>query len=302
MRTIVYTGTLRLASSLSHSARPMGNNHPFRRETLFTPEGKRIAAFPIVSGSVIRGGFRRYAAKMVHRTLAQMRGTETLPFDVVNALTSGGTLRETRSGSEPLTGERQAALRDAIPMLGLFGLSAGGRIMSGRLIVDKGVPVARESSFLAPTYQVDWANDESPSVWQMIQRETYTRQADVSDAGIQPFLDPTTVEERELPKGAGNMIYTRETLSAGIHLFHSLVLEAGTDAEVAFFDDLVARWSQHARVGGQIKRGMGRVVPEYTRYAYDMEDNLLETEPEPVDWRAHMRDREETITEALTWL
>lgn len=298
MRTIVYTGTLRAQTSISHGSKPSGNNHPFRRETFILPTGKRLAAVPVVSGGAVRGSLRRMAASMMQQAIV---GDGTLPHPVVHALRTGGSLRETRTSGDVLTGERQAILRDVIPMFGVFGLSAGGRIMSGRLQVGKPLPVAQETMYLAEHYNAELAEYSPPSIWQVIQRETYTRTADVNDAAAQLLIDDVEAAERDLPKGSGNMIYTHETISPGTRLFHNLVLDSGTPTEVSFFDDLVRRWSKKATIGGQTAKGLGKVEPQYTRTAYDiLGDEADDEEPRP--WQEHVANNAEQVQEVLTWL
>lgn len=298
MRTIVYTGTLRAQTSLSHGSKASGNNHPFRRETFILPNGKRLAAVPVVSGGAVRGSLRRMAAAMTQKAIV---GDGTLPHPVVHALRTGGSLRETRTSGDVLTGERQALLRDLVPMFGVFGLSAGGRIMSGRLQVGKPLPVAKETMYLSEHYGADLAEYDPPSIWQVIQRETYTRTADVNDAGAQLLIDDVGAADRDLPKGSGNMIYSHETISPGTLLFHNLVLDAGTPVEVSFFDDLVRRWSKKATIGGQTAKGLGRVETRYTRSAYDiLGDDADDEEHSP--WQEHVAEHAEQVKEVLEWL
>lgn len=298
MRTIVYTGTLRAQTSISHGSKASGNNHPFRRETFILPSGKRLSAVPVISGGAVRGSLRRMAAAMTQKAIA---GDDTLPHPVVHALRTGGSLRETRTSGDILTGERQAVLRDAIPMFGVFGLSAGGRIMSGRLQVGKPLPVARETMYLAEHYRAELSDYDPPSIWQVIQRETYTRVADVNDSAAQLLIDDIEAADRDIPKGSGNMIYTHETISPGTRLFHNLVLDAGTAAEVDFFDDLVRRWSKQATIGGQTAKGLGQVEPEYTRTSYDILGDEADDEPTR-PWKEHVAERADQVKDVLSWL
>lgn len=301
MRTIIYTGTMHAASSIAHGDRAAGNSHPFRRETLILPTGKTLPNVPVISGGSIRGSLRRLAAAMTQAAITD----GTLPTPVVHAFRTGGSLRETRTGGEVLTGERQALIRDAIPMFGLFGLTAGGRIMSGRLQVDKAIPVAQETAYLAPFYETDLDGYEPPSVWQTIQRETYTRLADVQDASAQPYIDGRGAADHDIPAGSGNMIYAHETLRAGTRLFSSVALDAGTPAEVSFFDDLIQRWSARARIGGQTGKGLGRVVPAWTRSCYDVAGVPADAEGDAGSgwsWRTHMEERAEDVQRVLSWL
>lgn len=300
MRSIEWRGTLTARTSIAHGGKDSGTVHTFRRETLLLPDGRRLPAVPVISGGVVRGPMRRLAAKMAQHAITNgANGDGRLPFPVVHALRTGGALRESRGSEEILTGEKQAILRDTIPMLGIFGLSAGSRVMSGRLDVDKPLPVAKETAYLADFYQVDLADYDPPSVWELIQRETYTRFADVNDSAAQPFIEPLQ-DGDTLPKGSGQMLWSQETLPAGTRLFHSLVLRDATPVEQSFMTELMTRWADQARIGAQSARGMGQVTCDYTRSVYDILGDTAEDEP--ADWRQHTADNADQVQEVLGWL
>ncbi len=296
MRTVDYRGTLTALSAISHGGTESGTTQTFRRETFIKPDGTVLHSVPVVSGGVVRGSIRRTAARMMQHAITP---DGRLPFPVVHAFRTGGALRETRSSGEVLTGERQARMRDLVPLFGVFGVAAGGRIMSGRLLVDKPMPIAAETMHLAAHYDVDLTDYAPPTMWEVVQRETYTRLADVNAASAQPYIDAEGT--RELPKGGGDMVWTHETLLPGTRLFHSLVLEDATALEVAFFDDVVAAWSRSARIGGQIARGLGRVRPDYTRTVRDVTGREADPEAAP-DWVKHVRANADDVREVLRWL
>lgn len=298
MRNIEWTGTMTAASSIAHGGKDSGTTHGFRRETLILPTGERLVGVPMISGGVVRGSMRRTAAAMMQTALV---GDGRLPFNVVHALRTGGSLRETRASEEVLTSERQAIIRDALPMLACFGFSTNGRIVSGRLQVDKPVPVAKETIYLADTYQADLDGYIPPSIWELIQRETYTRYADVNDAAAQPYIEMDASEVRAVAKGGGNMIWTQETLPAGTRLFHSLILEEATPIEVSFMDELVKRWTRQGRVGAQSARGLGRITTNYTRTCTDVLGDPAEAEEGP-NWREYVTTHKDSIMEVLGWL
>ena len=137
MLTLHYRGALTARTAIAHGGDDRGIIHTFRHEHLIL--GGRPALVPIISGGAIRGSLRRTSAAMFQAALVGPEGR--LPFPVVHALRTGGALTETRDHSEVLTGERQAMLRDLVPHFALFGVSGGGRIMSGRLHVGKALPV-----------------------------------------------------------------------------------------------------------------------------------------------------------------
>lgn len=299
MRTLTWTGTLRADSSIAHGGLTSGTVHQFRRETLVAGDGTLISGVPVLSGSVIRGVLRRHAATMTQMALADITGDDKLTYQVLHALRSGGSLRERRANEEAITGGKQAELRDCLPEFSLFGGGVGTRIVSGRTMIDKGIPLARETAHLAEHYGVTLTNPAAlPSVWQLIQRESYARQADVLTGDVGHLI--SNPEEVELPRGGGQMLYAIETIPMGTRLIHSITAEAATPVEQAFMVDLVTSWSRNARVGGQLAKGHGKVTPTYT-----LNVTTVGGEPadlEPADWRTHMADNIDRVTEVLSWL
>lgn len=294
MHSVTWHGTLHLASSLAHGGKSAGNLEPFRRETLILPTGQRLSGIPMVSGGGIRGALRRVASEVYHRALTDASGT--LPMIAVNAIRSGGALRETRT-DDVLTAERQAAIRDLCPMLAIFGTTGPGRIMSGRLIVDKGIPLTRETLPFAPD-GLDVYTDTLPSIREIVQHETFTRVADIQTAaGIALVDNPAEVP----PTNTTDMFFTVETLMAGTHLLHSISLEAATPLEIAFMDDVMGLWQRTARIGAHRSRGLGKVTPRYTRAVTDLAGRPAKN-PKLPDWEAYTRDNRDRILAALTCL
>lgn len=296
MRTIKWQGTITARSSISQTGRETGTTHNLRREALIGPDGKRIPAVPVISGSVIRGDMRRLAAAMMQDAIVGPDGR--LYGDVVHAFRTGGSLRETRSGAEVLTGERQAQVRDLLPMLSVFGFSTSGRIVSGRLIVDKALPATKETAYLAEDYGVTH-DHPLPSLREIVQNETYTRFADVTDASAAVLHDPD--KPVDIAKGSGNMIWAQQSLMAGTVLYHGIELEAATPLEVSFMDELMDRWCKRGRIGAQKARGMGRVSYDYQRTVLTAIGDETEDEPKQ-DWRQFIREHAEDVEKAMLWL
>lgn len=296
MRTVNYEGVLRARSSIAHGDRVMGVTATFRRETLMLPDGKALPGVPVVSGGVIRGELRRIAAKMFQLALMDGLDAKELPFSVVHALRTGGSLTETRTKGEAINGAKQASIRSLVPMLGVFGAAGGGRIISGRLIVDKAIPLAKETAFLAPGTMT--IPDTLPSIWTLVQREQYSRVADVEDASTAPYVKRT--EDDSLPPGSGQMLWVQETLIAGTTLLHSVTLEDGTDMEAAFLADVMNAFPRIGRVGGNKARGLGRISTDYTVTNSDIWNTPVE--PSVADWRAAVVANRDEILEVLSWL
>lgn len=298
MRTVHWSGTITALSSIAHGGKDAGTIHGFRREAIILPSGKKLSGVPVISGGVAKGALRREAAVMMQNALV---GDGRLPWEAVHAFRTGGSLRETRSSREVLTSERQAIIRDALPMLACFGFATNGRMVSGRIQVDKPLPVAKETMYLAPPYEVDLDGYAPPSVWELVQLEPYTRFPDVNDSVAQPYMEEDPTQTRVLPDGAGMMLWHQETLPAGTRLFHAVRLEEATAVEVSFMDELMKRWSRHGQIGGQGARGMGRVRFDYTRTSMDVLGDPAPDEEGP-NWRDHVTANRDTALEVLGWL
>lgn len=299
MRTIEWRGTITAKSSIAHGGKDSGTKHGFRREVVILPTGKRLTA-PVLSGSVIRGSMRRLASAMVLDAITE-GGGKRLPFSAVHTFRTGGSLRETRSSEEVITGEKQALLRDLFPMLTVFGFSTRGRIISGRLIVDKAFPLTRETAYLAPAYGQESLDEQTlPSVWEIVQQEQYTRFADVGESVASGDVD-LDQGIPEISKGSGNMLWTQETLAAGTRFLHSVRLEEATPNEVSFTDELMRRWTSIGRIGAQRSRGMGRFSFDHERVCTNILGDAAEDEP-GTGWREHTREHASDIQEAIWWL
>ncbi|BDZ52457.1 hypothetical protein GCM10025867_46980 (plasmid) [Frondihabitans sucicola] len=300
MQTLVYSGTLTAMSSIAHGGKDSGTTHGFRRETIVGADGQHLAGMPIVSGSVIRGSLRRVGARLMQQALTTGLDSHRLPFSQVHALRTGGSLTETRTTGEVLNVERVATLRDHNPFLAIFGAAGGGKIMSGKVMVDKAIPIAQETAHLGDVPE----GFELPSIFTLIQREPYSRVADVMNGSAAEWVAPSD-ERHILPQGSGQMYYAQETLVAGAHMWHSLVLEDATPVEASFFRHVVRAWSQGRgkrgpQIGGQVARGHGLVKTKYELSVLDTwgdETDLVEE-----DWREHIYANIEDAREVMTWL
>lgn len=294
MRTVTYSGLLTARSSIAHGGRVTGTTANFRRETIMMPDGKALSGVPVVSGGVIRGELRRVASILFQSALTEGLDERRLPFHLVHALRTGGSLTETRTKGEAMTGAKQGTLRSLVPLIGIFGVAGGGRIVSGRLIVDKAIPLASETAWLQDEVKAEGL----PSIWTLIQREQYSRVADVEDASAAPYV--IREEGDVLPPGSGQMLWFQDALVAGSRLMHSITLEDGTDAEASFLDDVLKVWGRKAHIGGGKARGHGLVTAAYVKSETDCWGDPVP--PAAVDWRAAVQANRDEIMEALAWL
>lgn len=297
MRTVTYDGVITAQSSIAHNGRVTGVTANFRRETLMLPTGSQLQGVPVVSGGLIRGELRRVAATVFQMALTDGQDDRRLPFHMVHALRTGGSLTETRTKGEAINGAKQAKIRSLVPLIGCFGAAGGGRIISGRLIVDKAIPLAKETAFLAAPERVQDVST-LPSIFTLVQREQYSRVADVEDASTAQYVQ--RADDDSLPAGSGQMLWFQETLLAGTRLLHSITLEDGTDMEAAFLADVIKVFSRKGRIGGGKARGHGRFSADYTVTDTDIWETALV--PSDADWRAAVKANREEILTVLEWL
>lgn len=296
LRTVLFTGKIKALQPLAHGGKNSGTVHTFRRETIFGEKGEPIYAVPSISGGTIRYSLRSIAAKIMH---AYLVGDDTLPFSAVHAMFNGGAMKETKSVTDLITGEKQAILRETLPLFAVFGGMGGARSISGRLDVDSAIPVTRETSFLAPHYQTSIAEPEHLlSIYEIVQRHSYGRFSSAEGSDVQSLISQDS--SRELPKGGGMLFWSQEVLPLGTELFHSICLNDATPVEAAFFMDVYRVWSKRVHIGQQRRVGMGKITPVYSTLITDIagqDADLVEC-----DWREELQDKREVALEALSWL
>lgn len=294
LRTYSWTGKLRALQPLAHGGKNSGTVHAFRRETIFGADGNPIHAVPSISGGTIRYSLREIAAKIMHHFLV---GDGTLPFASVHAMLNGGAMKETKSVSELITGEKQAILRETLPLFAVFGGMGGARSISGRLVVESALPIAEETAFLAPYYLVE-PPEKMLSVYELVSRQPYGRFSSAEGTSAQSLI--TQDSDRTLPKGGGMLFWSQEVLPRGVELFHGLKLTDATPIEASFFAEVYALWAKSAFIGQQKRVGMGKVVPVYTEEVTNIAG--IPDTPIECNWREELKDRKDEALEALTWL
>lgn len=296
LRTTTRSGHLTAVQPLAHGGKNSGTVHTFRRETIFGEDGTPYAAVPSISGGTIRYSLRSVAAKLMHDFLV---GDGTLPFAVVHAMHNGGAMRETKSVKELITGEKQAQLRETVPLFGVFGGMGGARSISGRLDVDSAIPVTKETAFLGDFYAGARPDDSTLlSAYEIVQRLSYGRFSTAEGSDVQSLIDQDS--ERELPRGGGMLFWSQEVLPIGTRLWHSITLNDATPVETSFFNEVFSIWSQRAVIGQQRRVGMGKVTPNYNTTVTNIAG--LPAETVETSWREELKDRKDDALEALSWL
>lgn len=310
-------GAATVLSSISHGGEHAGTTGYLRREKIIQPSGD-VAEVPIVAGNSLRGILRDHAAHVFHDLL----GRPELPLPVFHLLWSGGSLA--KAGSGHVLGARQLAqVRSLVPVVSVFGGSGAGKIIEGKLLVGKLIPVCAETAHIVPA---DLVPDQPRTIWDMLQIEEFTRRDDSKrdqlhraiegfapkqlEAGDQPEGQLLTVEahapavEDEVDGPAQQMRYGVETIAAGTRLHWWMMLRHVTDVETALVAAAIDRWmSDGAHIGGRSATGHGRLRLDVHQWQHQTPTATVgQALAAQTDVLAdHVNTHRDEITEALGW-
>ena len=271
--SITWSGIVTALTSIAHAGDTRGSISMLRRERVIQIDSTSVDV-PIISGNSLRGRLRRVGEELLRDVLLY---AGQLTASAAHALRSGGSL--TKVAGEPLSGSRLAAVRAHLPLIGVFGAAAGGRIIDGCLDVGKLIPLVTETDHITGRHS-------TLSSFEVVQLEHYTR---LNDADTHNFPDTTT------PAGAPEetqMLYRLETFKAGTRFQLQINLNRPTPLEEAFFTDVLAAFTADARVGGRLAVGLGCAQVDLTR-----------SHPETgTDWIGYLRDHRDEAMSALASL
>lgn len=213
----------------------------FRREKVLTPTGE-VAVVPIISGNAWRGILRRTGETL----LAEVLDYEgQLTPAAAHLLRNGGFLRKS---TREMTPEQERELKTLVPLIGLFGGAANARVMSGKLVVSKVVPVTADTLHLLPTAPAD--GPIPASVHTILGQESTSHSNDLSAAAT---VDGETGE------GYSPIRLDTETLIAGTRLSGQVRLTHATGVEYALLVDILNAFAIGGHLGGRTAAGHGRI-------------------------------------------
>lgn len=301
-------GVATLLSSLSHGGDHAGTVQMLRRERIVQPDGS-IEEVPVVSGNAWRGVLRDHSAHLLWSQL----GEPDLPLPVFHALWSGGAL--TKAGTGSVLGSRELrTLRQLVPHVALFGAAGGGRILEGKLMVGKLVPICRETAHIVPPESLP-AHPES--YMSMLQIEEFSRMDDAKRGWADRPLGraaeltggdtlPVPAAEPEEPEAAPQqMRYGTETIAAGCRLHFWLALQQVTELEVEAMMLALGSWARAgAHIGGRSSTGHGRLALDCESWSVAPArltgSGLARTMGTAL--RDHVESHRTEIIEAIGWL
>jgi len=293
MKTYIFNGVVTALSSISHIGENRGITSLLRREKMVAADGS-VEEVPIISGNGMRGLLRDRGMLHMCRSIGygepdangQPQG---LSLSAFYFLFSGGSLvgnKEKSKGAATSRGidvDLARNMRTNIPLISIFGAAMGNQIMPGKLKCGKLIPLCAETAHIVPTNLAQRCN---ASIWEMVQRESYTRRDDEKNDNLRGLIEPETRKRLEsnaaLKRAASDepdtdtgahqqMRYTIETLASGTRFFWELCLDDVTDTEFDAFCITLAEFSRLPFVGGKSSVGHGKISVAF--------DNWVEIDP-----------------------
>lgn len=230
---------IRATSPISHASdEKAGNQQMVRRMPVIDRDGVRHDV-PVVSGNAVRGQLRRIAADDMLRRC----GVEKVPQRLYHTLFSGGTLTKGEAPSTSHKIEEIRALRDLIPMIGLFGGTWKGEILPGWLLAGIFWPICRETSGV-----LGHNPDGCIEARTLTSDVFYTRRDD----------EDGTWTKEEATDAKSAMIFDVETVVAGTRFACEFRLRpARSEAALGLFAFALGEWEKAGVIGGQSSRGHG---------------------------------------------
>lgn len=285
-------GVITLLSPLSHIGESHGPDSYLATQEIIGPDGMPTEVFTY-SGNAMRGLLRDTGAKYFLDRLAGKEAFLQIPLEIFYMLFSGGAI----GGEQKIDIDQARRIRQAIPILSLFGAGVGNQILSGKIFVNDALPICYECSHIIPA---QYLTGQLISWRQMTTERSYTRKDDAKDDRLRPYLqqDETialkepeqqlaledenngkkikkkekSTEKKENPK---QMRYTIEVLQAGAQLWHRIDFHDLNEIELGALVSCFVEFSKKPYIGGQSRIGMGRVSMDYVLIADETNEKFL---------------------------
>lgn len=311
--TYELSGVVTALSSIIHNGgESLGITSKLRREKFVQPDGS-VEDVPVISGNGIRGRLRDLGMAHFCRSLGygvrEDGSVEGLSMPAFYFLFSGGALTAKDGGAKAIDLAYVRKLREAIPLVSVFGGAVGATLLPGKLKVDKLYPICAETSHLLPEA---YRTDTPMSVWDYLQEEFYTRRDDAKNEQYRPLLSGTTqlaldsgmkaqtLAAAETPQ---QMMYYVESFAAGTRFYWRVLLDDVTDVEFEAFLVCLAEFSRVPYIGGRSAVGLGHISLQLDQWRRI--DSRICPAGEAVDvqigtrYQQHLRDRRDEILALL---
>lgn len=251
------------------------NQTLFRREKIISPSGE-VVLVPIISGNAWRGILRRTTEQLLAPVLDYAGHLSTA---AAYLLRNGGSLRQ---ATKSLTPEQERTLKTLVPVIGLFGGTANGRVISGCAAVSKVVPICTETRHLIGDHLPGPV--PTPSQFAILSLESFSHFNDTATQTGSPDSDP----------GSDPLArFDIETLVAGTHLVATAHVSFASPLECCLFTEVIDSFSTRGHLGGRSRSGHGAVRAVATRTI------LAGTPDDHLDWRTEVSARRDEAMAVL---
>ncbi len=289
-------GIITLLSPLSHIGESHGPDSYLATQEIIGPDGMPIEVFTY-SGNAMRGLLRDTGAKYFLDRLAGKEAFLQIPLEIFYMLFSGGAI----GGEQKIDIDQARRIRQAIPILSLFGAGVGNQILSGKIFVNDALPICYECSHIIPAR---YLTGQLISWRQMTTERSFTRKDDAKDDRLRPYLQveektalqapeqqqfmleegdtekkakkkekSTEKKEKENPQ---QMRYTVEVFQAGAQLWHRIDFHDLNEIELGALVSCFVEFSKKPYIGGQSRIGMGRVRLDYELITDETQEMFLQ--------------------------
>jgi hypothetical protein len=292
------TGTFTLKSPLSHISESIGVTSYLCQEPILQPDRTTTEVF-CYSGNAWRGQLRDLAAMYM---LDKIDAKITL--DSFHLLFSGGKI----GGDQKIDIEKIKAVREAIPMLALFGGGLGNSIMPGLMRVGNCYPICREALPVLPNYY--HAVDRISSYSDLTFEKEFSRVDDSKSDDLRKnyIKDPQADEKPKKKTGevADQMRMTCELLCSGALLHTYIDFIDSSEIYLGVILSALTYFSENPFIGGQNNRGHGLVNLKYSLNGadfYETADKKIEVSKKAgeclANYDEYIMDHSDAIREIL---
>jgi CRISPR type IV-associated protein Csf2 len=254
-------GLFTLRSPVSHIGESLSTHSFLVEEPILHPGGKVINV-AIVSGNSFRGQLRDLASLY----MLQHLGNAAVPRDPFSLLFSGGRI----GGGDHVDIAAARQLREAIPIVSIFGGGVDNQILLGKLRVSSAYPLCQEAIPALPDAFHDEARQVSYRA--LTFDRSYSRTDDTKNPNYQPYLQPVeqlliadeSGEKKKREGPATQMRFTCELLITGTRLYTEIQCLDVSEAELGCLVSALHMFSLSPHLGGKAGSGHGRVRLDYS--------------------------------------
>lgn len=250
-----------ILSPLTHMMGTKGNEAVINREPVMTSYGKRY--IPVLSGNAIRHNLIRESG--VNFIFDLLNIEELTNIDQLNFLYTGGSLSES-SISESI--EKIKMLYEKIPLFKLLGGSLRNQIISGMLMVGRGIMLCQENETKLEKYlpkeYLEIMPENLLSAEMFIGNYQYTRgdiikqkQNKIKLKTKNVLFDDIQKEEKEK---SNLMIYNGQSVISGALFINEFILQDVKEIDLgAFFASILFWQENNGTLGGSGRIGHGKI-------------------------------------------